>query len=675
MAVPAPAVIPEEEHAMSTYLMPMLLLAPAALAAPGSGGRPPEHTPAGVVCNIKVLSDKVPDVSSIDAWARSFLKPGMTARDKALAAWRSTVMFQHQDNPPREYLQHEDVVQDPIKIFNVYGYSFCSVACCDVAALARRAGLKVRGWGINAHSVPEVYYDGAWHLLDASLINYFPKTDGTLASVEEIMAAIKEWYDRHPGYKGNRARLEDAQRADGWTGWKRGPELLARSPFYDAGGFWPAKTHGWSSTMQEYDGTLGKSGKPFLYEYGYAQGYRVNLQLRPGERLTRNWSNKGLHVNGKGGAPGCLSGRTGAGPLVYTPQFGDLAPGRVGNGVLEYNVPLAGGAFRSAALEVENLQDRAVRLKDTKRPGRLVLRLPSSYVYLAGALTFTAAVGAGGEVAVWFSDNNGLDWRELTRVAEAGERRVDLTPHVLRRYDYRLKFEFRGAGTGLDALRLVHDVQHSQRALPALGQGQNTITFSAGPAEGTVTVEGATNLAHKGKQLVYTDFHPEVRGFGPPNLFIGPSGKGQITFPVATPGDMVRLRFGAHYRARDPRDGLDYQVSFDGGKTWRAVARAAGPTAGDCKYVVHSDVPAGTRAALVRFAGTNRNATGILNFRIDADYREPRGGFRPVRVTYTWEEDGQARQHVHVAHKPQERYTIPCQGRPVMKAITLELAE
>jgi hypothetical protein len=138
---------------------------------------------------------------------------------------------------------------------------------------------------------------------------------------------------------------------------------------------------------------------------------------------------------------------------------------------------------------------------------------------------------------------------------------------------------------------------------------------------------------------------------------------------------MLRLRFGAHYRARDRRDGLDYEVSFDGGKTWKAAARAAGPTPGDCKYVTFGDVPAGTRAALVRFAGTSRNATGIFNFRIDADYREPHGGFRPVRMTYTWEEDGRPRQHIYLARTPQERYAIPCKGRPVMKSITLELAE
>src|SRR5207249_6063127 len=377
-----------------------------------------------------------------------FLKDGMSDQDKALAAWRTTVMFQHQDVPPREYLQHEDVVQDPIKIFNVYGYSFCSVASCDVEALARAAGLKARGWGINAHSVPEVWWDGAWHLLDGSLINYFRRPDGKIAGVEEVHAAVKAWYDQNPGVRGNAAKLDAIQRADGWTGWKNGPPLLAACPFYDGSGLLPARTHGWASTMQEYDGTAGKN-KAFLYEYGYSQGYRVNIQLRPGERLTRNWSNKGLHVNAReGDAPECINGKTGQGPLVYTPEYGDLAPGRVGNGTLEYDVPLGGGTYRAAALAVDNLHDKVVRVEDASRPGVLVVRMPSSYVYLTGALTFGAVVNEGGSVAVSFSDNNGLDWREIARVAKTGPHKVDLTPLVLRRYDYRVKFEFRGKGTG-----------------------------------------------------------------------------------------------------------------------------------------------------------------------------------------------------------------------------------
>jgi hypothetical protein len=596
-----------------------------------------------VVCRIKVVSDKVADVSSIEAWKKSFVKEGMSDEEKALAAWRTVASFQHQDAPPVEHLQQEDVVQDPIKLFNVYGYGFCSMASCGVAALSRSVGLQARGWGINAHSVEEVHWDGAWHLLDASLVNYFKKADGKIASVEELVAATNEWYAKNPGYKGNGDKIVAFHREGGWQGWKKGPELLKGAPTIDDTGWWPAKTHGWYSTMQEYDGTTGKEGaKPFLYEYGYSQGYQLDLRLRPGERLTRNWSNKGLHVNMKdGGAPGCLKMETGKDSLVYTPKYGDLAPGRVGNGTLEYDVP--------AAL--------------LRGPGPFEVRMPSSYVYLAGKL----ALKASGEAAVSFSDNNGLDWKEIAKGSGAQE--VDLSPRVFRRYDYRLRI----AGK-LESVRIAHDVQHSQRPLPALAQGKNTITFGAGPAEGTITVEGATNLASKGKQLVYTDFHPEIDGFEP-NLFVGGTGKGTITFPVSTPGDIVRIRFGAHYRARDAKDGIDYQVSFDGGKTWKAAGRAAGPFAGNCHYVTFSDVPPGAREAKVRYAATSRNATGILNFRIDADYKEPKGGFRPVKVTYRWEEGGQAKEDVHVARKPDETWTIACSTKPTMKSIVLELAE
>jgi hypothetical protein len=316
-----------------------------------------------------------------------------------------------------------------------------------------------------------------------------------------------------------------------------------------------------------------------------------------------------------------------------------------------------------------------MHVKDPAKPGELVLRLPSSYVYLGGTLVLTAAVPANGKVAVAFSDNNGLDWKELTTIAKAGEQSIDLKPLVYRRYDYRLKFTLHGAGTGVDGLRIRNIIQHSQRALPALAAGKNTIAFDAGAAQGTITIEGSTNPKVKGKQLVSGDFQPTIAGVteGPPPVLSG--GQGSITFPIATPGDMTGLRFGCHYRARDAKDGWDLQVSFDNGKTFKTVDRAAGPTPGLCKYVTFSAVPAGTRQALVRFAGTQRNTTCLFDYRIDADYKEPYGGFRPVKVVYRWEENGQAKEDEHVARKPQETYTITCAVKPRMKSITVELAE
>jgi hypothetical protein len=650
---------------LSSIILTLLLLALPTLAAEPS---------VGIVSHIKVVSDKVEDVSSLDAWKKSFLKDGMTDEQKALAIWQTVVKFRHQEPPPQEHFS-TGCVHDPIKTFNVYGYGMCCCASCNIAALSRYAGLQARGWGINGHSVPEVSWDGkTWHMLDASLLTYFPKADGQIAGVEELVAGVQGWYEKNPGLRKNNDKLGKFM---GNNGWKKGPDVLTRCPFYDDNGWFLAATHGWSATMQEYD------CKPFIYEYGYSQGYQVNIQLRKGERLVRNWSNKGLHINmdGSGGVPGCLQAKVGKEDMRYAPKFGDLAPGRVGNGTLAYDVPLADGSFRDGALQVENLAtqsaDRAkpaLYVQDPAKPGVLVVRMPSSYVYLGGEWAIDAVVGTGGRVTVSFSDNNGIDWRNVAIIEKTGKKQVDAKSLVFRRYDGRVKFELMGAGTGLNALKLSHDIQHSQRALPALGQGKNTITCTAGPAEGTITIEGSTNLAAKGKQLLYTDFQPQSEGLkdGPMRLA---GGQGQLTFPIATPGDMTRLRFGCHYRARDAKDGWDLQVSFDGGKTFKSVDRAAGPTAGSCKYVTFGDVPAGTRQALVRFAGSQRNTTCLFDYRIDADYKEPHGGFRPVRVKYQWEENGQAKQDVHVMKQGQESYTINCAAKPLMKSIALEWAE
>jgi hypothetical protein len=620
---------------MPSLLRCLAILACCALGLPAQETKagPKAPTNVGVVCHVKVVSDKVPDMSTLETWKKAFLKDGMTDEQKAMAVWKTVRTFQHQEAPPVEFLHNEDAVQDPLKIFNVYGYSLCSIASCEVECLARYAGLQARGRIINSHSVPEVSWDGSWHLLDGSLMCYFPKADGKLASVDEIMAGIKEWYEKNPGFKGNGQKLMDFMRGGGW---KKGPEVLSRCPSYDDNGWLEAATHGWYSTMQEYDGS--QNG---IYEYGYSQGYEVNIRLRPGERLTRNWSNKGLHVNMNGGGvpPGCITGKVGQDSLRYTPKDGDLAPGRVGNGLLEYDVP-------------------AALLQEAAKAGSFTVRMPSSYVYLTGKATFKAA----GPVSVQFSDNNGLDWKDVA----VKDNSIDLSPLVFRRYDYRLTFK--GA---LQALRIEHDIQNSQRALPALAAGKNTLTFTAGPPESTVTVEGSTNDSAKGKQLLAADFHPEKTGMDGWWM----QGKGDLTYTLATPGDVTRVRFGSHYRIRDAKDFIDYQVSYDGGKSWKTVDKVTGPTPGHCHYVTTSDVPPGVREVKVRYSGTSRNTTGFLNLRIDADYREPAGGFRPVKVTYRWDEDGKAKEQVFVAKKPEETWTITCAGKPVMKSIVMELAD
>jgi hypothetical protein len=299
--------------------------------------------------------------------------------------------------------------------------------------------------------------------------------------------------------------------------------------------------------------------------------------------------------------------------------------------------------------------------------------MPSSYVYLGGSLAMQSTVGAGASIVVSLSQNHGLDWVPVTTIHDSGSQSIDLSSLIFRRYDYRVKLELHG-DAAIERLRIAEDIQHSQRALPALAQGDNTITLSTGPTEGTVAIEGATNPATPGRNNSVYDFHPTADGLqlnplGPPGA------SGALTFPVATPGDLVRIRMGAFFRAVSAGDAWDYRVSFDGGATWSTVLHAAGPTSGDSRYAEWDAVPPGTREALVQYAGTRADTLMLFDFRIDADYREPRGGFAPIRVTYRWDESGAAHEDVHVASSPSETWTIHCGAPPTMKQLVVERAD
>jgi hypothetical protein len=656
-----------------------IALAAATALWPAAGAlRAEGNSSVGIVSHVKVLSDHVEDVSSLEAWKKSFISEGMDEQAKAIAVWKSVVMFRHQNQPPKEFLNNEEDIHDPIKAFNVYGYGQCCCASSAVEQLARYAGLEARGWGITQHSVPEIKVNGHWGMYDGSLINYFKNPDGTVAGVEEINKSTLDWISQHPEYKGTKDH-KVFYKIMGKGAWRQGPAVLAGSVSYNDNGWLPAGTHGWGDSMLEFGGP-----KNFVYEYAAAVGYEVNIQLRPGEKLIRNWSNKGLHVNQdlpKGNAP-LGEGKEDKSQMAYMAKWGDLAPGRVGNGTFEYDLPLANGQFKGGMLSDDNLactaDDQAkpaLHVKDASKPGELIFRMPSSYVYLSGELTYTAVVGSGGSIAVSFSDNNGLDWKEISNVTASGPQTVDLKPLVYRRYDYRLKFQLKGKGTGLDAVKVTHDIQHSQRPLPILDKGDNHITFSEGPQEGTITIEG--NLSKddgsgKGdKNLLFSSFHPVLEGLASKSLMIE-GNSGTATVPIKTPGDMTRLRIGAGYRAG--KEGWTIQASFDDGKTFVDIGKLEGPYKGMSKYMVFDKVPVGARSAQVRLTGQGKE-NFIMDLRIDADYKEPHGGLAPVKVTYVYTENGQDKTDVHVAKTADDAYTIHCDAKPEMKSITLEVAE
>jgi len=658
---------------LSTFLGALLVIVVVLSASAGFGE-------VAVVSHIKVLSDKVEDVSSPEAWKKAYILPGMSDQDKALAIWKTVVKYRHQASPPQEGFG--GCVHDMFKTIHVYGYGQCCCASACTESLARYIGLEARGRIISAHSVPEVGYGGDWHLIDGSLMDYFLKPDGAIAGVDDVRHAVRGWFEENPdlakALRGNDAKLRSFARNDGW---KKGPALLAGCSAYDANGINAAGWHGWPSTMQEYDWSDDKCK---VYDYGGLMGYQLNVQLRPGERLTRNWFDKGDHINAPEGDPGILGNNRK--PLGVQTQLGDIAPGRIGNGTHDYDVPLASAALADACLQCDNLKVGKMPIRtvaDASKPGTLVIRMPSSYVYLGGSISLLPMVGARGAVTVSISPNNGLDWEEIATYEATPQPvapvTIDLTRHIRRQYDYRLKFTCTGADTGLETLRIDQRIQHAQTPLPALAAGRNTITFSADPAEGTITYEGSMNPeeANAHHDLTYTDFHPVVQGLNAMFLAVGATGKGTSVFTLATPGDLKRVRMSMHYRARDLKgnDGYDAELSFDGGNTWQPFATFDKANPASERYATFENVPKAVRSAQLRLSGHQKTVACIFGLRVDADYTEPHGGFRPVKIAYLWEESGVAKRDIHIARSPGDSYFIYCSAAPVMKSLALELAD
>src|SRR3954462_10431463 len=181
-------------NSMKYWVAGFLLLIVSAPRALGEAG-------GGVVSHVSVTSNHTDDVSSLEAWKKSFIKPGMTDQQKAIAIWESVVRYRHQEDPPNEFLEIGAHPHDPIKDFNVYGYGQCCCASANIEALARYIGLDARGWGISAHSVPEISIGGQWCMFDASLVNYFKKPDGSVAGVEEVSKDITAFWEKHPELK------------------------------------------------------------------------------------------------------------------------------------------------------------------------------------------------------------------------------------------------------------------------------------------------------------------------------------------------------------------------------------------------------------------------------------------------------------------------------------------
>ena len=534
----------------------VLFAAALVLVWPSSSGAQDRALPGGRVNGLKVLSDKIDDVTTVENIVKSFAKPGMSDQDRAKGLWKAIIRYRHQTTPPNEQLAGDWEAHDPVKIFNVYGYCMCCCCSALVEALNREDGREAQGRILNGHSVPEVRYRNGWHMFDGSLINFFPRPkDGVIASVDELAAAVAEWYARNPGYQKNGDKILQLMRKDGWEGWKSaGPPLLSNCPFYRKG-YLPARTHGWDATMAEYD------RKCEVYEYGYQVGHRALFSLRPGESFVREAGNRGLHVNMDVDPTwDGLKARAPENDLVYVKEYlPGYRGGLVANGTHRYAPTLAKDDLARGAEVYENLTvggGSRIRVKNPGRPGVVVIPLISPYVYLGGKLKLvTSGRSASDKIEASISTNNGRTFTPIhsATMGKQTQATIDLKDRIFRRYAYWLRIELH-ENAALESIEVESDFQHAPRSIPWLDAGNNTITVAADrdPAIATrsiacrITTDPAFDKNETTATMGVVFDNVDVRG----DACWWKGGTGTMTVPVEVPGDLVGLGFSAQFRAR-----------------------------------------------------------------------------------------------------------------------------
>lgn len=412
----------------------------------------------------QVLVDGLYNWSTVESMAAEITRGCGSDEEKALAIynWVRT----HGDH---QYSGGHKAL-NPVVFFNVFGHGICAYFASAQTALARAAGLEARVWEIEHHTVAEIHYDGAWHMLDPDCHLFFLKGDNrTIASIADIEQDLELY-----------SRTQAHQR---W--------------FADAHG---NVRHEWQSLprVERYD-----LSKPRYVQYDYDPYIyapaNMDCDLLPGESLTRCWMGWGKYFDYRNTRK--------HEPLEDEPHK-PFPPACYGNGYSLYRVQPGAG------VNVEHFTHRNIRWtgqelqvaerQDSTHGARslLVYDRPLPYLLVGGRITGEARKDG----ATAYDVVNLVGYKQTTRSERQVHHQQEETGRV--RFDVDLDDflypdpeacawghavhvelgAYSGnepqASTALTSLEVRTEFQVASRSLPALRLGDNRVEVAhATPAE------------------------------------------------------------------------------------------------------------------------------------------------------------------------------------------------
>ena len=636
------------------------------------------------VCNVKVVTDGNPDYTDIGSMLYSITSRWDQPKDKCWALWYWNHIARRQTLPMHVHFRE---LTDPIRQFNDYGFTMCStvagVNCSTWGAL----GMNVKFWDISLHTVPEVYYDGRWHMYDSSLTALYTLCDGkTLAGVQDIGA-------------------EGACEA---SGGKSEPGHIAKYHCITA-----TSRNGFLAgcdtirALEEESKCFNPRGLKYRSQFNnWDLGHRYILNLRDNEVYTRYYHRLDENTpNGKEQDDKHTDFK--ADPAYYVPNehTGKDSEGRNpryhlrGNGLRDWTPALtaeglAGNAYALTGMKA--IAPAGLEPAAAGQPGEVVFKVEGANVMTSlGIKAALTRSHADDLAAIAVSTDNGLHWKEVWHADKTGELPVDLRliEPVNSAYDVLVKISLTGKAAASDA-RLQSIAFHSitqvnSKTQPRLRLGKNTVCLQAGEQTDSIVVW--PDLASK----KYKDYvieeknteHPEELKNSLVALCAEKGGEdAYIVFRVDAPSDITRVTYGGRFCAHGQKAHHAISHSFDGGKTWKQTYALTDITSPNdvIHYEKIDDVPAGSKSVLFKYLWEATNAgpaiCGLYAVRMEVNHKAAKAVPSPMEVTYTWKER-QAdyttvqRSHTQLVEKLPASYEINVGGadHPIMESLRINL--
>ena len=511
----------------------------AFLAAVATSLLRPQPT-AGQVYNLKIITDARPDYSDMESMVRSIAAKWSTPREKCWALYYWNHFARRQTTP---MVLHGYELTDPIRQFNDYGFTQCSTIAGINCAIWNYMGYKCHFWDIANHTVPEVEYEGRYHMFDDSMSNLCTLCDGkTIAGVEDIGEEVGCEASGGAEQRGHRALYHS---------------LYATSPNgYLQGSDDTRSVAGWGGCFRNRNQPKGF--------YNQEWGHRYILNLLPNAVYTRTYTRS----DGGDSPPRKIASSTRMMPTPLSPTPRSKTSAATASRpihAIAFAAPGDGTSIpdlsaRNVARQIvsrQNIQavDRGLAPAQAGRPAEVVFKLNSANATasLLVAADFVLRTDQD-QAKLSVSTDNGRTWKQMwaSRPRQASAR-VKLRDEVNGQYETLVRAELFAKSQPGDALlkdlRLTALTEFNTKTNPALNWGRNTVYVAAGaPSESIVYWPDLRGDTWKPYASDSENMTTGANEYGVGNMFPAKGSQdGYVVFRVDAPGDITRVTYGGRF--------------------------------------------------------------------------------------------------------------------------------